>query len=186
MVAHGGRPGTRPSSLSKPGERVQVLVSLPGALGPSSQHLPRPLPSTSACAGWGVGTLARVSAGPPEGIQGTGCERHPKAFHGDPVFPGAPFSGDTWNLLGGGCDTFEPSAHLPARKEAGSRPVGEWATRSVPAGTWPCAHRRSSRVRERAARARGTPASPTPPASRSRRTRVGCFQPHPHGLTAGS
>lgn len=180
VVAHGGRPATRPSSLSKPGERVQVLVFLPGALGPSSQHLPRPPPPHLGIQPvWGGGDPCKGLCSAPRGHPG--CERHPEAFHLDPVFPGVPFGADARNLLGGGCDALEPSAHLPARREAGPWPVAGWAARSVPAGAWPCAHRRGSRVRERAAQARGTSASPPPPASRSRGTKVGCFQPHLHG-----
>ena len=179
MVAHGGRPGTRPSSLSKPAGSSPGLPP-PELWDPLPNISPPPTSASSLC-GVAGGDPCKGLCSAPRGHPGAGCERHPEAFHGDPVFPGAPFGGDTRNLLGGGCDAFEPNAHLPTQRKAGLRPVGGWATRSVPAGAWPCAHHRSSHVRERAARARGTPASPSPPASRSRRTRVGCFQPHPHG-----
>lgn len=146
--------GTSPSSLNRPGERVQVLVSRPGALGPSSQHLPCPDPPQRP-AGAGDGDPCTGLCSAPEGTQGTGCERHPEAFHGDPVFPRDPFGADARNLSVGECDASEPSAHPPARREVGrgrGRARGGQAARSAPGGAWPCAHRRGTRVPGRAAR----------------------------------
>ena len=103
----------------------------------------------------------------PEGTQGTGCERHPEAFHGDPVFPGAPLGANARNFSGGGYDASEPNPHLRAdgggpegggRRGAGGGP----APRSVPGGAWPCAHRRGARVRGRAARGAWDPCITAP------------------------
>lgn len=103
----------------------------------------------------------------PEGTQGTGCERHPEAFHGDPVFPGAPLGANARNFSGGGYDASEPNPHLRAdgggpegggRRGAGGGP----APRSVPGGAWPCAHRRGARVRGRAARGAWDPCITSP------------------------
>lgn len=156
MGVHGGRPGTRPSSLSRPGERLLVLISparCSGTLFPTS-----PPPSQLWCpARAGLGTPALVSVAPLGGTQGTGCERHPEASHVDPVLPGAPFGAEAWNLSGGRCPArISPGggrwAPGPWEGTSGGRGGGGQADRALcPGRGLALAHRRGGRVRGQAA-----------------------------------